>query len=292
MASAVTTISDIINPEVMADMISGKITNKIVVTPFAKIDTTLVGAPGSTITVPTYAYIGDAETVAEGVEAETVKLTATTTTATVLKAVKSLAITDEAVLSGFGNPVGEANNQLAKSIASKVDADAMTALMTASLEYDGVTADEMISYDSIVNAIDVFAEEVNTEKVMFINPKQVTTLRKDDDFISADKYPGNVVMTGEIGMIANTRIVVSNKVTLVDDTEDYYVCPIVKLEADTETEDETPALTIYLKRDTNVETERLPKSGKTDITVNKHYAAALSNASKVVLASFLAQAAV
>jgi N4-gp56 family major capsid protein len=292
MASAVTTISDIINPEVMADMISGKITNKIVVTPFAKIDTTLVGAPGSTITVPTYAYIGDAETVAEGVEAETVKLTATTTTATVLKAVKSLAITDEAVLSGFGNPVGEANNQLAKSIASKVDSDAMTALLTASLTYDGVTADEMISYDSIVNAIDVFAEEVNTEKVMFINPKQVTTLRKDDDFISADKYPGNVVMTGEIGMIANTRIVVSNKVTLVDDTEDYYVCPIVKLEQDSETEDETPALTIYLKRDTNVETERLPKSGKTDITVNKHYAAALSNASKVVLASFLAQEAV
>lgn len=283
MANLTTKLADIINPQVMADMISAKIEKKLVVTPFAKVDTTLQGTPGNTITIPQYKYIGDAVDIAEGVAAETVKLEATTTTATVKKAMKAVEITDEAVLSGYGNPVGEANNQLAKAIASKVDNDAMAALLTAQLTYDGVAA--AISYNGIVEAIDKFAEEVNTEKVIFVNPAQVTQLRKDANFISADKYTGEVVITGEVGKIANCRVVPSKKVALNSGSTGY-VCPIVKLQNDNETEDDAPALTVYLKRDTNVETDRVSLSRKTDISVDKHYTVALSNASKVVLATF------
>ena len=289
MANQTTKLSDLINPQVMADMISAKIANKIVVAPFAKIDTTLVGIPGNTVTVPQYAYIGDAADIAEGVAAETVKLTASTTTVTVKKAMKAVELTDEAVLSGYGNPVGETNNQLAKSIASKVDNDAMTALQGAQLTYDGSAA--AIKYSGIVDAIDLFEEEVNSEKVIFVHPKQVTQLRKDSDFISADKYKAGVILTGEIGMIANCRVVPSKKVPVVKVGEtgsqiDCYACPIVKLNNDAETEDDAAAITIYLKRDTNVETDRVSLARKTDISVDKHYAVALSNTSKVVLAKF------
>jgi N4-gp56 family major capsid protein len=289
MANQTTKLSDLINPQVMADMISAKIANKIVVAPFAKIDTTLVGIPGNTVTVPQYAYIGDAADIAEGVAAETVKLTASTTTVTVKKAMKAVELTDEAVLSGYGNPVGETNNQLAKSIASKVDNDAMTALQGAQLTYDGSAA--AIKYSGIVDAIDLFEEEVNSEKVIFVHPKQVTQLRKDSDFISADKYKAGIILTGEIGMIANCRVVPSKKVPVVKVGEtgsqtDCYACPIVKLNNDTETEDDAAAITIYLKRDTNVETDRVSLARKTDISVDKHYAVALSNTSKVVLAKF------
>jgi N4-gp56 family major capsid protein len=289
MANQTTKLSDLINPQVMADMISAKIANKIVVAPFAKIDTTLVGIPGNTVTVPQYAYIGDAADIAEGVAAETVKLTASTTTVTVKKAMKAVELTDEAVLSGYGNPVGETNNQLAKSIASKVDNDAMTALQGAQLTYDGSAA--AIKYSGIVDAIDLFEEEVNSEKVIFVHPKQVTQLRKDSDFISADKYKAGIILTGEIGMIANCRVVPSKKVPVVKVGEtgsqtDCYACPIVKLNNETETEDDAAAITIYLKRDTNVETDRVSLARKTDISVDKHYAVALSNTSKVVLAKF------
>lgn len=289
MANQTTKLSDLINPQVMADMISAKIANKIVVAPFAKIDTTLVGIPGNTVTVPQYAYIGDAADIAEGVAAETVKLTASTTTVTVKKAMKAVELTDEAVLSGYGNPVGETNNQLAKSIASKVDNDAMTALQGAQLTYDGSAA--AIKYSGIVDAIDLFEEEVNSEKVIFVHPKQVTQLRKDSDFISADKYKAGIILTGEIGMIANCRVVPSKKVPVVKVGEtgsqiDCYACPIVKLNNDAETEDDAAAITIYLKRDTNVETDRVSLARKTDISVDKHYAVALSNTSKVVLAKF------
>ena len=281
---AQTKLANLINPQVMADIIDAKISKKIVVTPFAKIDTTLEGVAGNTISVPTYAYIGDAEDVAEGVACGTTTLTATTTTATVKKAMKAIELTDEAVLSGYGDPIGQATSQLAKSIASKVDNDCMAALLgVTTLNFDGSTS--KISYNGVVDAIDLFEEEVNGEKVMFVNPKQLTDLRKDSNFISADKYTGNVIMTGEVGMICNTHIVPSKKVVL-DATSVFYTCPIVKLETDAEVDSEAPALTIYLKRNVNLETERETLKRSTTLSVDEIYTAVVSNASKVVLAKF------
>ena len=121
--------------------------------------------------------------------------------------------------------------------------------------------------------------------VLFIHPKQVTQLRKNPDFLSADKYTPGVSLTGEIGMIAGCRLVPSKKVPL---TEGVYACPIVKLETDPEVDDEIPALTIYRKREVNIETERKPKTRTTEITADEFYVAVLSNEAKVVLAKFKA----
>ena len=281
---AVTKIENLIDAEVMADAISGKMESAIRVTPFAKVDTTLEGKnAGDTITVPQFAYIGDAEDVAEGVECGTVQLTATTTQAKVKKAMKAVTLTDEAILSGYGDPVGETNAQLAKSIAAKVDGDAMDALQTAQLKHDG-TANK-ISYSGIVDAVDVFNEEFNSAKVIFVNPAQVGTLRKDPEFLSADKLAESVRVSGAIGKICNCEVVASRRVPL-NEGGTAYVNPIVKLTEETDTEDDTPALTVYMKRDVNLETERHTLSRTTDISVDEIYTVALSNASKVVLASF------
>ena len=281
---ATTMLENLIDAEVMADAISGKIESAIRVTPFAKVDTTLEAKnAGDTITVPRFAYIGDAEDVAEGVACGTVQLTADTTQAKVKKAMKAVTLTDEAVLSGYGDPVGETNTQLAKAIAAKMDVDAMDALQTAQLTYDGSAA--KISYSGIVDAVDVFAEEFNSDKVIFVHPNQVAALRKDADFLAADKLAESVRVTGAIGKICNCEVVPSRKVPL-NEGETGYICPIVKLNEDAETEDDTPALTIYMKRDVNLETERHTLSRTTDISVDEIYTVALSNASKVVLATF------
>ena len=95
----------------------------------------------------------------------------------------------------------------------------------------------------------------------------------------------HVHFTGEIGMIAGCRLVPSKKVPLA---EGVYACPIVKLEADPEVDDEIPALTIYRKREVNIETERKPKTRTTEITADEFYVAVLSNEAKVVLAKFKA----
>jgi N4-gp56 family major capsid protein len=282
---AVTMMSNMINPEVMGDMINAKIEALAKITPYAKVDTSLQGVPGDTKTVPSWNYIGDAEDVAEGAEVGLTQMTAASTTFTIKKAMKAVGITQEAVNSGLGNPIGQAESQLAKSIVGKVDNDVLAAALTATNVHD---ATAVIGYAGIVDAVTKFEdEEDGVEKVMFISPKQEATLLKDPDFLSADKFTGGVAVNGAIGKIAGCWIKKSNKIKVKSGT---YTCPIIKLEpdsAETEyTEDELPALTIFLKKETTVDAEWFPKKQQTDITACKYYGVALTNAAKVVLAKF------
>lgn len=216
MAATVTKMNKMVNPEVMGDMISAKIEALLKITPYAKVDTTLEGVPGDTKTVPKWDYIGDAEDVAEGAEVALTEMSTSSETFTIKKAMKSVGLTQEAINSGYGDPVGQAEVQLAKAIAGKVDADVFAAALSAKRESgDGAT---VIKYDGVVDVVDAFGEEDITEKVLFIHPSQMATLRKDANFISADKYNNSVMITGEIGMICQTRIVASNRVPLVKAT--------------------------------------------------------------------------
>lgn len=283
---ALTKIEDLIIPEVMADMISAKVEAKVIVSKIAKVDTTLQGNAGNEVTVPQYKYIGDAEDVAEGVAMGTAKLETGSTSFTIKKAGKGVSITDEAMLSGYGDPVGEANKQLAVAIANKIDNDVVELLNDTEkvqLIYGDGTA--QISYAGVVDAEDLFDEETSSDKVIYVHPKQMTKLRKDADFLSADKYDGKVMTSGEVGKIGTCRVVRSKKVQM-DETNSYYLNPIVKLTNDAETEEDAPAVTIFLKRDTQVEKERKADAGITNIFTNKHYGVALTNTTKVVLAKF------
>lgn len=283
---ALTKMENMINPEVMGDMITAKIEALAKITPYAKVDTTLQGVPGDTKTVPSWNYIGDAEDVAEGVEVGLTQMTAASTTFTIKKAMKAVGITQEAVNSGLGNPIGQAEHQLAKAIIGKVDNDVLAAALTAANTSGDGTA--VIGYAGIVDAVTKFEdEEDGIEKVMFISPKQETTLLKDPDFLSADKFTNGIAVNGAIGKIAGCWIKKSNKIKAKTGV---FTNPIIKLEpdsAETEyTEDELPALTIFLKKDTTVDAEWFPKKQQHDITACKYYGVALTNSAKVVLAKF------
>ena len=292
MADVVTKVEDMIVPEVMGKMISAKLEKKILVSKIAKVDNTLQGRPGDTVTVPQYKYIGDAKDVGENEACDTVKLETTSVQFTIKKIKKGTCITDESILCGYGDPLGESERQLALAMANKIDNDCVTVLTTPTANggVDGKvnliykpTTTAVITYNGVVDAIDLFEEEVSSDKVMYIHPKQMTQLRKDANFISADKYDNAVVMNGEVGKIAGVRIVRSKKVPLVDGN---YTCPIVKLTNDAETEEDAAALTVYLKRDIKVEKDRQSKYDRTDIYASKHYGVALTNTAKVVLIKF------
>ena len=281
---ATTQFSNMINPEVMAEMISAKVAKRVSVIPFAKVDTTLQGQAGNTITLPVFEYIGDAANVAEGASIGASALTTTHKQFTIKKIAKGVDITDEAILSGYGDPVGEANRQLIMAISQKIDQDAIDALEGASRS---ISTGTKISYAGIVDSIDLFEEEYNSEKVIFVHPKQLSQLRKDADFLSADKYlNGNyTAVNGEVGKIANCRVVVSKRVKENSD-HTAYINPIVKLTYDAETEQETPALTIFLKRNVMVETSRDIDKQINMIRASENYVVALTDSSKVITASF------
>lgn len=326
--SELTKMNDMINPEVMGDMLDAKIEAQLKLTPYAKVDTSLQGVPGDTKTVPSWNYIGDAEDVAEGEEVDTTKMTAGKETFTIKKAMKSVSITQESINSGLGNPVGQAESQLAKSIAGKVDNDVLDEAYKAKMSSGDGTS--QISYSGLVDASTKFEdEEDGIEKVLFIHPAQEGTLLKDSNFISADKYEPGVMVKGAIGKVAGCQVKKSKKVKLVTWAKDengtitisadnlaeyqakvdptvelkagdkvkalaaasqFYVCPVIKMEADSEdteyTEDELPAITIFLKKDTSLDHEWFPKKQIHDLTAARYYGVALTNGAKVVLAKF------
>ncbi|MFV0519791.1 MAG: N4-gp56 family major capsid protein [Lachnospirales bacterium] len=274
------TLNNMVNPEVMGKMISASLPQKIKFSNIAKVDRTLVGQAGDTVTLPKFSYIGDAEDIAEGIAMGTTVLTATTTKGKIKKAGKAIELTDEAVLSGYGDPLGEANKQLSMSIASKIDQDCLDVLYSGTLIYENLS--NTISYEEVVKAVDLFEEEADfsTKKVIFIHPKQVTQLRLDPDFRDINKYPLETMMTGTIGEVAGCLVVPSRKVQKVDN---YYVNPIV---ITSNREDVAAAITIYLKRDVSLEVDRDILSKTTVISADEHYTVVLSNESKVVLGKF------
>ena len=289
---AVTKISDIINPQVMGDIINAKVEAQCKLTPYAKVDTRLQGVAGDTITVPSWNYIGDAvdfdpETASNtDAEMEVTKLTAGSTTFTVKCAGKSVGVLQTAINSGLGDPVGQANIQLAKSVTNKIDADVVECAYTSENEYNGSA--NPIGYNGIVGAVCQFEdEEDNVEKVMFIHPAQEADLLTDPQFTSADKFTAGVAVNGAIGKIAGAWVKKSKKVKEVGGV---YYNPIIKMEADSAeteyTEDELPAITIFLKKDIQLDHEYFPKKQRHDFTVSKYYGVALTNASKVIIAKF------
>lgn len=335
---AQTKLAQLVNPQVMADMISATLPSKIKFAPIAGVDTTLEGRAGNTITVPKYGYVGAAEIVAEGVQMDTTQMSTTTTTATVKKCGKAIELTDEALLSGYGQPLSEAARQLTMSIADKVDYDLYYALAGASTVYAAVSAP--ISYSKLVSANAQFDDEnESTSKILFIAPAQEEKLLKDSDFIAADRIKADVAIDGYVGRIAGMNVVKSKKVTLVkyekdntsgtitivakSESEDsthkylstiqpncasalvvgdkvkaaatnYYANPIVVVDVNDPKEAPSadyfavsqPAITVYMKRNVMVESDRDILAKTTVISADEHYTAVLSNDSKVVLAKF------
>lgn len=268
---------DVFDPQVVSDMINAKVQKKAVMTGYIKVDNTLQGVPGSTVTVPRWGYIGEAVDLEEGQPIDSTKMAFTTAQYGIKKIGKGVMLTDEAQLSGYGNPMGTATNQIAMSISEKLDNDRVAVLYESKNEFDASSA--TIKYSAIVDGVDMFGEEEDSKKVILIHSKQKTQLRKDTEFTSADKFGPGVMMNGAIGRIAGCDVVVSNKVKLVDGV---YYNPIIKLNNDAETEDDLPAITYFLKRGNLVEHER--KTGVGDEIVCTAFGMpALTNESKVVI---------
>ena len=266
----VTKIANMINPEVMADVVRDKLTDLIKFTPLAKIDTTLQGRAGDTVTLPKFAYIGDAADVAEGEAIPMALLTTSTSKVKVKKAGKGIKITDEAVLSGYGDPVGEGTNQLSLSIAAKVDNDCLAALsgIKANMTVD-VSAKDTIGSHVLADGLEKFGEDLEGEKVLLIAPAQLAQIRKDPDYLKPSEMTQKAIMGGVIGEIWGCQICVSNKIKA---SGSKYTNYIVK----------PGALAIYLKRGVEVETARDISLKLTEITADEHYAVYLLDESKAI----------
>ena len=256
-----TKLSHIINPEVLANMVEGKLVNAMKFTPLCKVDNTLVGQPGNTVTLPQFAYIGDAADIGELGTYNNAELTATTQQVTIKKIGKAVSISDEAILSGYGDPVGEIGKQLTVAIASKVDGDVLAALDYATLIHPVVT----VTPNEINNALVKMGEDFEGDKYLFVGAATYAALRDSADWLPASEVAANLVIAGTVGMIYGCIVVITNKITTTNTA--YIVKP--------------GAVALFMKRGVFLETFR-EQNDATTFHANKHYAPYLYDSSKVV----------
>lgn len=211
-----TRLENMFDPEVLAPMISAKLKKAIRFTGIAPIDNTLEGQPGSEITYPRFEYIGAAEDVAEGEAIKYSKLQTTSDKFTIKKAGKGVEITDEAVLSGYGDPQGEAARQIRMAIAEKVDNDILEEALKAPLVVNHAIDLELIDAieSTFEDAPDGY-EETLTTGVLFLSYKDAAKLRKaaTDDFTKASDLGDKVLVTGAFGEILGWEIVRTKKLS-------------------------------------------------------------------------------
>lgn len=269
-----TKLANLINPQVMGPMISQEMEEKMVFADLCEIDYTLQGVAGDTLSLPVYAYIGDATIVAEGESIPITQLSASSTTAQVKKAAKGLELTDEAILSAYGDPVGEAAKQLGQAIANKVDADALAVLETIDEDMTVGDGSGAISADLVADALVNFGQLIEGDKVLIVAPKQLAALRKSEDWIKSTDMGVEVLTSGCVGMIHGCQVMVSARVEeqTTEASAKVYHNFIVK----------PGALGLCMKREPQIEEDRDIVKKTTVITADEHYVCYLKDESKAI----------
>ncbi len=271
-----TKIAQLVNPEVMADMVSAKLPKMIKFTPLAYVERELVGQPGNTITVPKWEMSADAKDIAEGEAIVPDQLTTAKSTMTIKKAGKGIELTDEAILSGYGDPIGQATHQIALAIANKVDND----LIVEAKKATQFVTEAPTTGAALDKALAVFADEEDARYVALINPEDAIALRADTakEWVRGSEIGADIVISGTFGEAHGVQIVRSKKV----EKGKGFLVKVSAVETDTDDVAKYGAFVINLKRDVAIETDRDILKKTTVITGDEHYGVYLYDPTKVV----------
>nr|DAX76589.1 MAG TPA: major capsid protein [Caudoviricetes sp.] len=271
-----TKIAQLVNPEVLADMVSAKLPKMIKFTPLAYVERELVGQPGNTVTVAKWVYSGDAKDITEGEAIVPDQLTTDKSEMTIKKAGKGVEVTDEALLSGYGDPLGQAAHQISLAIANKVDNDLVVEAKKATQYVD----DAPTTGAALDKALAVFEDEEDARYVALVNPKDAIDLRADTvkEWVRGSEIGANIVVSGTFGETHGVQIVRSKKV----EKGKGFLVKVSAVETDTDDVAKYGAFVINLKRDVAVETDRDILKKTTVITGDEHYGVYLYDPTKVV----------
>ena len=260
MAVGPTKLSNLINPQVIGAYLDVKLVDKIKLSPLVEMDRTLEGRPGDTLSLPAWAYIGDAADLAEGAALSFENITESMVNVKVKKVAKGISITDEAVLSGYGNPVEQIGQQLLTAVASKIEADLYNAVSLA--ETKSVTG-AAFAKENIVDMRAQFGEDIEEAMYLFVNPQEYAILCKDADFVQIAQ--GAHVISGQVGTLYGVNVVVANRVAAG--------APFLM---------KAGALALIMKRNVMVEMDRDINTFSTKFAVSDHYAPYVKYADRIV----------
>ncbi|MBO7733901.1 MAG: N4-gp56 family major capsid protein [Methanobrevibacter sp.] len=271
---AITRLTNLINPEVIADFVDAKLVDNMVFAPLATVDYTLEGRAGDTLKFPVWRYIGDASTLSEASTLSVATLVASSASVTVHKIAQGVELTDEAVLSGLGDPVGEAVSQITLALASGIDNEmlaTMTSDVASTMTYQTSASTVAPADTDITDALELFGEDIDGTKAVIVPPAVYTKMRKtgkdNGNWIPASELSAEIAIKGAVGEYQGCQVIVSNKLKTSGNI--FIVKP--------------NALRLIMKRGAQVETDRDILKFSNVITGSVHFATYVYNASGLIL---------
>jgi len=256
-----TTDVQAIIPQVMADSIAQKMGKLIRFAPLAMVDTRLVGSAGSSITLPTWAYIGDANIVDEGGTVTREEIKASSKSFVIHKIAKDIQVTDEAEGATNGAVLNEIDGQLAVSIAQTVDKSVVEVLRA------GATANEInkktveLTQAGLAQLRVAFGEDIE-DTVLVIASVDYGKILAMKEFVAV--LQGQAFMAGHVGHVMGLNIVISDR---LNENESFLV--------------RAGGLAISYKRQVHFEVERLAQQRSNAYCADLHYVTYIRDASKL-----------
>ena len=178
----------------------------------------------------------------EGYDIGIRKLTQTSSSVTIVKYGVAVQLTDEAVLSGYGDPLGEAATQIATSIDDAMDNALLAALAANSASAQNYTTSDSttaLAPEDIPLALAKFGEDMEGQKALIVTPDFYAKL-VGSNWIPASEIAADIRIRGTVGMAYGCQVIVSNRLKASGNL--YIVKP--------------GALAVFMKRGSFIETDR------------------------------------
>jgi hypothetical protein len=273
--AAVTRIQDIISPEVLADQITAKFPDKMVLgnTNLVEIDTTVpLGSPGTEFKMPAFKRVADFVAMTEGTALTTSGVTTYAEFATVQRGGGAYAVYDTASLVSKADPGEEIVKQLSQKAARYLDGALVLEAAKTPNTFDqtGLETTGFVTQNAIIKALvttigDNFMDMLSGGKII-MHSKVYGDLVSLGAIQNQYQFNGDVMKTGMIGTLMGLPILISDlvqkaTVSSVLKYQTYIVGP--------------GSLALFYQRNVQVEFDRDTLSKEDVISADVHFAAHL-----------------
>ena len=269
---------NVIVPEVYAELVREKVAGKVMIAQACKVLGDLKGKVGETLTMPKWAYIGDAKDIVLGTPMEATNMKQTSTTATIkMIAAPAISVNDYDDVVELGSALDEASKQQGTSIARKLDIDAITEGKKTVLQ-KALATKNTVTFDEMNAILGLYGDDANASDFEFIaiHSAFIPSFLKMDGFVSAEvtfTAQGNgIQLNNLLGYFRGIPVVVSDR--LYDNTNTEGFILVIKKDS----------IGLIPKESPFTEVARDASTRTNTIFTSQYYAMALIDDAGVVLA--------
>lgn len=219
---------NVIVPDVYADLVRAKISGKVVISQACDVIKKLAsGKVGETLTMPKWAYIGDASDITPGTAMTATSMTQTTTQATIkMVAAPAVTVYDYDDETELGDALDEASKQQAISIARKLDTDAITCARKTVLRKQTATKNA-VTFDEMNLILGLYGDDANATDFDFIaiHSNFIPSFLAMTGFVSKEqtitKDGNGILLNNLLGYFRGIPVIVSDRLYDNTNTEGY-----------------------------------------------------------------------